>query len=63
MAFQYMKGAYNKDRERIFRRASSDRRRGDDYKLKEGKFGLDTRKKLSMMKVVGLDQVAQRSCG
>jgi len=37
-AFQYLKGAYMKHRERLFSRACSNRTRGDDLKLKEGRF-------------------------
>ncbi|GAB0178416.1 hypothetical protein GRJ2_000306900 [Grus japonensis] len=35
-AFQYLKGAYRKDGERLFARAWSDRTRGNGFKLKEG---------------------------
>ena len=38
-AFQYLKGAYRKARERLFIRASSDRTSGNGFKLKEGRFG------------------------
>ncbi|KAK4810958.1 hypothetical protein QYF61_013366 [Mycteria americana] len=34
-AFQYIKGAYKKDGERLFSRACSDRTRGNGFKLKE----------------------------
>lgn len=37
---QYVKGAYRKDRERLFTEACSDRTRGNAFKLKEGKFKL-----------------------
>ncbi|GAB0207619.1 mitochondrial enolase superfamily member 1 [Grus japonensis] len=45
VAFQYLKGAYRKDGEGLFTRASSDRTRGNGFKLKEGRFRLDVRKK------------------
>ncbi|KAK4830233.1 hypothetical protein QYF61_009300 [Mycteria americana] len=52
MAFQYLKKAYKKDGERVFTGACSDRTRGNSFKLKEGRFRLDTRKKFFIMKVV-----------
>jgi len=51
-AFQYLKGAYKKDGERLFTRACSDKTRGNGFKLKEGRFGLDIRKKLFTIRVV-----------
>ncbi|KFP16754.1 hypothetical protein Z169_02360, partial [Egretta garzetta] len=45
VAFQYLKGAYRKDGDRLFRKACCDRTRGNGFKLKEGRFRLDTRKK------------------
>ena len=45
-AFQYPKGAYKKAREGFFTRACSDRMRGNIFKLKDGRFGLDVRKVL-----------------
>ncbi|GAB0207194.1 hypothetical protein GRJ2_003185000 [Grus japonensis] len=43
--FQYLKGAYRKDGEGLFIRECSDRTRGNGFKLKEGRFRLDVRKK------------------
>ena len=40
-AFQYLKGAYKKDGDKLFSRACSDRTRGNDFKLKEGRFRLE----------------------
>jgi len=51
-AFQYMKGAYKKAREVLFTRACNDRTRGNGFKLREGRFQLDVRKKLFTMTVV-----------
>jgi len=51
-AFQYLKWAYKKDGDRLFSRAYSNRTRGNGFKLKEGRFRLDTRKKFFTMRVV-----------
>ncbi|GAB0207090.1 hypothetical protein GRJ2_003174600 [Grus japonensis] len=48
-AFQYLKGAYRKDGEGLF---ISDRTRGNGFKLKEGRFRLDVRKKFFTVGVV-----------
>jgi len=37
-AFQYLKGAYDKDGKRLFSRACSNRTRGNGFKVKEGRF-------------------------
>ncbi|KFP92036.1 hypothetical protein N311_12798, partial [Apaloderma vittatum] len=44
-AFQYLKGTYRKAGEGPFTRASTDRTRGNGFKLKENRFRLDLRKK------------------
>ena len=51
-AFQYFKGAHRKDGERLFIRECRDRMRGNGFKLKEGRFKLDTRKKCCTVRVV-----------
>jgi len=50
--FQYLKGAYKKSGDRCFARACRDRARGNGFKLKKGRFILDTRNKFFTMKVV-----------
>ena len=45
-AFQYLKGSYRKEEDRIFSRDYGDRTRGNGFKLKEGGFRLDERKKM-----------------
>jgi len=52
VSFQYIKGACKKERERLFTKACSDRTRGNGYKLKEDRFGLDLRKKCFRMRVM-----------
>ena len=44
-AFQYLKRAYRKVGEGLFVRACSDRTRGNGFKLEEGRFRLDIRRK------------------
>jgi len=51
-AFQYLKGACRKDGENIFCRACCDMTRSNGFKLKEGRFGLDIRKKFFTVRVV-----------
>ncbi|KAK4820896.1 hypothetical protein QYF61_007974 [Mycteria americana] len=51
-AFQYLKGACKKAGEGLFTKASSDRTRGNGFKLKEGRFRLAIRKKFFTMRVV-----------
>ncbi|KAK4819009.1 hypothetical protein QYF61_024125 [Mycteria americana] len=52
VAFQYLKGAYKKDGDKRFSRACCDRTRDNGFKLKEGRFRLDTRKTFFTMRVV-----------
>jgi len=51
-ACQYLKGAYRKDEENTFSRACCDRTRSNDFKLEEGRFRLDRRKKFFTVRVV-----------
>jgi len=52
-AFQYIKQACKKDGERLFTGACNERTRGNSFKLKEGRFRLDIRKKFFTVRVVG----------
>jgi len=51
-AFQYLKGAYRKDGENIFGRACCNRTKSNGFKLREGRFRTDIRKKFFTMRVV-----------
>jgi len=39
--FQYLKGGYKKQGDRLFSRVCCDKIRGNDFKLKYGKYRLD----------------------
>jgi len=52
VAFQYLDRACKKDEDRLFSSACCNRTRGNGFKLKEGRFRLDIRKKIFMMTVV-----------
>ena len=62
-AFQYLKGAYKHEGSKLFERVDNSRTRGNGFKLKEGRFRLDVRRKFFTMKVEVLEQAAQRGCG
>ncbi|KAK4825511.1 LOW QUALITY PROTEIN: hypothetical protein QYF61_000024 [Mycteria americana] len=51
-AIQYLKAANEKDGDKLFSRACCDRTRGNVFKLKEGRFRLNIRKKFFTMRVV-----------
>jgi len=46
VSFQYLKGAYRKAREGLSMRADSNMTMGSCFKLEEGRFRLDIKKKL-----------------
>ncbi|GAB0208078.1 mitochondrial enolase superfamily member 1 [Grus japonensis] len=52
VAYHYLKGAYRKDGEGLFIRECGDRTRGDGFKLKEGRFRLNVRKKFFTVRAV-----------
>ena len=51
-AFQYLKGSYGKEEDRLLSRACGDTTRGNGFKLREGRFRLDIRKKSFTVRVV-----------
>ncbi|KAK4823798.1 hypothetical protein QYF61_006520 [Mycteria americana] len=51
-AFQYLKEAHKKNGDSLFSRACCNKTRGNGFKLKEGRFRLDIRKKFFTMRVV-----------
>ena len=51
-AFQYLKGGYKKEGNRLFSRICCDRSRENCFKLKEERFSLDMRKKFSTLRVL-----------
>ena len=52
VTFQYLKGSYRKEGDRLFSRVCGDRIRGNGFKLKVGRFRLDTMKKSFTGRVV-----------
>jgi len=52
VAFQYLKGAYKQEEERLFMRVDSDRTRGNGSELRQRRLRLDIRRKFSTQRVV-----------
>ena len=52
MAFHYLKRSYRKEGDRPFSSVCGDRTRGNDFKLKKGRFRLDIRKKSFTLRMV-----------
>jgi len=52
VAFQYLKGAYKTDGDKLFSRACCNRTKCNAFKLKEERFRLDIRKKFFTVRVV-----------
>ena len=63
VAFQYLKGVYKQEGEWLFMRVDGDRTRGNGFKLGQGRFRLDIRKKFFTEGGDALEQVAQGGCG
>ena len=51
-AFQYLKGGYKKEAERLFSRVCCDKTKGNGFKVKEGRFRLKIRKTFFIVKIV-----------
>ena len=52
VAFQYPKGSYRKEGNRLFSRVCGDRTRKNGFKLQESRFRLNIRKKSFTVRVV-----------
>ena len=52
VAFQYLKEAYKQEGECLFMRMDGDRTRGSGFKLRQGRFRLDMRRKFLTQRVV-----------
>ena len=52
MAFQYLNRAYKQEEKLLFTRVDSNRTRGNGFKLRQGRFRLDMRRKFVTQRVV-----------
>ena len=52
VAFQYLKKVFKQEGEQLFTRVNSNRTKGDGFKLRQGRFRLDIRKKFFTQRVV-----------
>ena len=52
VAFQYLKGTYKQEGERLFTRVDSDRTRGNGLKPRQGRCRLDIKRKFFTQRVV-----------
>jgi len=52
VAFQYLKWVYKQEGQRLFTRMDSDKTRGNGFKLRQGRFRLDIRRKFFTQRVV-----------
>ena len=52
VAFRYLKGMYKQEGEWLFVRVGGDRMRGSGFKLGQGRFRLDIRRKFFTQRVV-----------
>ena len=63
MAFQYLEGAYKQEGEWLFTWVDSVRTRGNGFKLRQGRFRLDIKRKFFTQCGDTLKQVAPGGCG
>jgi len=62
VAFQYLKGVYNKEGDQLFTQSDTDKTRGNGFELKQRKYRLDLWKKF-LGSGEAQEQATWRSCG